>query len=118
MQNGGELMILKFEKKGNILLIIMNGELDHHSSENVRVKIDNKIDELGSKNLIFDFSGVNFMDSSGIGVIIGRYKKVSEFGGKAAIINLKPNIKRVFELSGLFKIINEYKNIDAAVVNM
>jgi stage II sporulation protein AA (anti-sigma F factor antagonist) len=115
---GGKLMLLRFEQKGNILIIVMNGELDHHSSENVRVKIDNKIDELGSKNLIFDFSGVNFMDSSGIGVILGRYKKVTEYGGKAAIINLKPNIKRVFELSGLFRIINEYKNVDAAVVNM
>lgn len=111
-------MNLKFEQKGNILIISMQGELDHHCSETARLKIDNKIDELGSKNLLFNFSGVNFMDSSGIGVIIGRYKKVSEYGGKAAITNLKPNIKRVFELSGLFKIINEYKTIDEAVVNL
>jgi stage II sporulation protein AA (anti-sigma F factor antagonist) len=111
-------MILQYEQKRNILIISMYGELDHHTSENVRVKIDNKIDELSSKNLIFDFGGVNFMDSSGNGVIIGRYKKVSADGGKAAMINLKPSIKRVFELSGLFKIINEYKNIEDAVANL
>lgn len=109
-------MFLKFDKKGKILVIYMAGELDHHSSETVRIKIDNKIDEMGASNLIFDFSGINFMDSSGIGVIIGRYRKVTEYGGKVAIVNLKPHIKRVFELGGLFKIVKEYNTTEEAVV--
>ena len=110
-------MNLKFEKNGRILVVNMVGELDHHCAENIRFKIDNKIDEMGSPNLVFDFSGVNFMDSSGIGAIIGRYRKVSEYGGRVGIINLKPEIKKVFELGGIFKIIKEYKNFNDAVQN-
>lgn len=110
-------MLLKFSQRSSTLIVNMAGELDHHSAENVRMKIDNKIDELGTMNLIFDFSGVNFMDSSGIGVVIGRYKKVMEYGGKVAIVNLKPQIKKVFELGGLFKIIKEYKDIEEAALS-
>lgn len=110
-------MYLKFSKKDNTIVVVMSGELDHHSAENVRIKIDNKIDEFGSKNLIFDFSDVNFMDSSGIGIILGRYKKINEYGGKVAIVNLRPHIKRVFELGGLFKIIKEYESVEEAISN-
>ena len=58
------------------------------------------------------------MDSSGIGVVMGRYKKLSSTGGKACVVNLKSQIKRVFELSGLFKIIPEYKDIQEAVSSL
>jgi stage II sporulation protein AA (anti-sigma F factor antagonist) len=111
-------MFLKFNQKGRVLIVNMLGELDHHSAESARIKIDNKIDELGINNLIFDFSSVNFMDSSGIGVVIGRFKKVKEFGGKVAVVNLKPSIKRVFELGGLFKIIKEYEDIEKASLSL
>jgi stage II sporulation protein AA (anti-sigma F factor antagonist) len=114
---GGIIMLLKFEKSGRNLIIIMAGELDHHSAENVRIKIDNNIETMGFPNLIFDFSELNFMDSSGIGVIIGRYKKVSEYDGKVGIINMRSNIRKVFELGGIFNLIKEYKNYDEAVQN-
>jgi stage II sporulation protein AA (anti-sigma F factor antagonist) len=111
-------MVLKFEQRGKTLVVFMAGELDHHSAESVRIKIDNKIEELGVKNILLDFSGVNFMDSSGIGVVIGRFRKVSEIGGRAAIVNLKPQIKKVFELGGLFKIIKEFASVEQAVSNL
>jgi stage II sporulation protein AA (anti-sigma F factor antagonist) len=111
-------MFLKFEQRGRTLIVSMVGEMDHHSAESVRIKLDNKIDEIGVKNVIFDFSGVNFMDSSGIGVVIGRFRKVSEYGGKVAVVNLKPSIKRVFELGGLFKIIKEYDDVEKAVIGL
>jgi stage II sporulation protein AA (anti-sigma F factor antagonist) len=111
-------LFLKFDQKGRILVVNMAGELDHHSAENARMKIDNKIDEIGAASIIFDFSGVNFMDSSGIGVVIGRFRKISQFGGKVAVVNLKPQIKRVFELGGLFKIIKEYEDIDKAALSL
>lgn len=111
-------MNLRFQHKDKTLIVGISGELDHHSSEAIRIKIDNKIDELGIMNLIIDFSDVNFMDSSGIGVIIGRYRRIAEFGGELLIVNLKPQIRKVFELGGLFKIIKEYKNIDEAVANL
>lgn len=108
-------MNLNFINKGKLLLAVLSGELDHHSAESVRVKIDNKLDELGEVNLLFDFSEVNFMDSSGIGVVIGRYKKIAEYGGKVGIMNLKPDIKRIFEMGGLFRIIREYKSAEDAL---
>ncbi|KMT22579.1 anti-sigma F factor antagonist [Clostridium cylindrosporum] len=111
-------MFISFDRKDATLVVTLVGELDHHNAEIVRIKIDNKIDELGSQNIIFDFNGVNFMDSSGIGVVMGRYRKLSTTGGKACVINLKPQIKRVFELSGLFKIIPEYEDIQKAVSNL
>lgn len=111
-------MFISFDRNDATLVVTLVGELDHHSSESVRIKIDNKIEELGSQNIIFDFNGVNFMDSSGIGVVMGRFKKLSTTGGKACVINLKPQIKRVFELSGLFKIIPEYEDIKIAVSNL
>ncbi len=111
-------MFIGFDRKDATLVVTLVGELDHHSSEIVRIKVDNKIEELGSQNIIFDFNGVNFMDSSGIGVVMGRYKKLSSTGGKACVVNLKSQIKRVFELSGLFKIIPEYKDIQEAVSSL
>lgn len=108
-------MVLNFINKGKLLQAVLSGELDHHSAESVRVKLDNKLEELGEVNLLFDFSGVNFMDSSGIGVVIGRYKKISEYGGKVGIINLKPEIKRIFEMGGLFRIIKEYRSAEDAL---
>lgn len=110
-------MFLRFEKKGKTLIINMSGELDHHSAESVRIKVDNKIDEYGIANIIFNFGEINFMDSSGIGVVIGRYRKVSEYGGKVAVVNMQPHIKRVFELGGLFKIIKEYESVKEAAAD-
>ena len=57
------------------------------------------------KHIIINFSRLDFMDSSGIGMIIGRYKLASMFGVKTSMINLKPAIKKVFEMSGILKLI-------------
>ncbi len=67
-------MYLKFDKKADKLIVTMAGELDHHSAEEVRNVIDDRLDRENLNKLILDFSKVNFMDSSGIGVVIGRYK--------------------------------------------
>ncbi len=69
-------MYLKFDKKADKLIVTMTGELDHHSAEEVRNIIDDRLDREDLNKLILDFSKVNFMDSSGIGVVIGRYKKI------------------------------------------
>ncbi len=70
-------MNLEFEVKNDKLIVHMIGELDHHSAEEVRNKIDDRLERDNIKKLIMDFSHVSFMDSSGIGVVIGRYKKLS-----------------------------------------
>jgi stage II sporulation protein AA (anti-sigma F factor antagonist) len=108
-------MYLQFKLKNEILIAVMAGELDHHSAEEVRNKIDNELDIQDLRNLILDFAGVTFMDSSGIGVVIGRYKKLSLKKGRVSVINVNNNIKRVFELSGMVKIIQLYDNLEQAV---
>ena len=111
-------MLLRFEPYNDNIIVTLQGELDHHSSEEVRNRIDDMLDIDNYKNLIFNFSGVNFMDSSGIGAVIGRYKKVSLRGGKVYLTNVKPNVKRIFELSGMFKIISIYDDVEEALRNI
>ena len=108
-------MYVEFEKVDSNLIVYLIGELDHHSAQEVRHKIDDIIDRDAIKNLILDFSSVTFMDSSGIGVVIGRYKRMNSKNGKLAITSINKNIKRVFELSGIFRIIKTYDKIGDAL---
>jgi len=111
-------MQLSFRTVSRTLVVSIVGEIDHHTSEDVRSRIDSQIDNYAAKNLIFDFSKVNFMDSAGIGVILGRYKKISSLNGKMAIVGAKSNIKRILEISGMLKICGLYNDIDSALLNM
>ena len=88
-------MVLKFNKIDDKLIVNLCGELDHHSSEQVRVKIDDRIDRDNIKKVIMDFDKVTFMDSSGIGVVIGRFKKVQNRNGKVCVVNVNSRIDRV-----------------------
>lgn len=108
-------MQLKFSTRGNILIVSIIGELDHHSAEHISRKIDTEILKSANKNIIFDFSQTSFMDSSGIGVIMGRYKNIQKLNGKAAAINVNAQIRRIIEMSGLLKIIPICDNIDSAI---
>lgn len=111
-------MELEFKLKDKTLIVSISGEIDHHTSKGIREKVDKEINNSPINNLLFNFSKVSFMDSSGVGVIIGRYKVIQELGGKIGIIGLSPHIRRVFEISGLFKIIPFYANIQEALDNM
>lgn len=111
-------MYLKFDNKEDKLLVYMMGELDHHSAEEVRNKIDDRLAREDITKLIMDFSDVSFMDSSGIGVVIGRYKKLASKSGKVCITNVNDSVKRVFELSGMFKIIQLYNTNKEALENI
>ena len=108
-------MFLDFNMQRDILIVTLKGELDHNSAEEVRVKIDDKIDMNEAKNIILDFSGVSFMYSSGIGAVMGRYKKISYRGGNLFISNVNKNVNKIFELAGLYKVIKKYNTIEEAV---
>lgn len=108
-------MYIEFYKNEDKLIVKLSGELDHHSAEEVRNKIDDRIESTGYSKVILDFSNVNFMDSSGIGVVIGRYKRISMKKGELCIANVQESVRRVFELSGMFKIIKLYKSVQEAV---
>lgn len=103
------------ELRGRSLLIQISKELDHHNAVTIREKADQLIDKNYVNQIIFDFSNSEFMDSSGIGVIMGRYKKIIFTGGKVAVTNVNSSIDRIFKLSGLYKIIDKYTTIDEAL---
>ena len=97
------------------LIIRLNDELDHHNAIRIREKADKLIDRNNIKHIIFDFSGASFMDSAGIGVIMGRYRKVIFIGGKTAVANVNSSVDRIFRLSGLYKIIEKYDTVETAL---
>lgn len=111
------MMYIEFDNKDNILIVSLNGELDHHSAEEVRTKLDDKIERENINKIILDFKNVMFMDSSGIGVVLGRYRKIQDMNGKIALVNVNSRVNKVFELSGIYKIIESYMSIDKAILN-
>ena len=96
------------------LYIKIKGDIDHHTAEEIRTRADREMARENAKNIIFDFSEVSFMDSSGIGMVMGRYKAVAETGGKVAVMGISEPINRIFEISGLKKIIPCVKTQDEA----
>lgn len=108
-------MKIQFDSIDNILVVKFFGEIDHHYTEQTREEIDRKFFNTKATNIIFDFTKVDFMDSSGIGMIIGRYKLAKERGGKASAFGFKDNVKRIFEMAGLTKLINIFENENQAL---
>lgn len=107
--------MVEFFMEDNTLIVDLKVvELDHHITNELRDNIDYVIDSNNVLDIVFDFSKVRFMDSSGIGVIIGRYKKVCVDGGKVSVINANERVKKVFDLSGMNKIINIYDTEDTS----
>ena len=93
------------ETKKDVLLIRLKGELDHHTAENLRNKVSDKIEQNNIHHIILNLEELAFMDSSGLGVILGRYKQIQSQGGEMVVCSISPAVKRLFDLSGLFKII-------------
>lgn len=109
------MLQVKVETKQGVLIIHLKGELDHHTADGLRQEIEDALDRTRARHLILHAKGLTFMDSSGVGVIIGRYKRVAAAGGKIIVTGLNPLIRRIFEISGLFKILGEADTIDSAV---
>ena len=90
---------------GNVLIVDVDGDLDHNTSNNIRRKIDTELKKNPINLLIMDLSKLDFMDSSGIGLILGRYKLINSLGGKLCIIKPNDNICKIINMSGLHKIL-------------
>lgn len=101
-----------FEQKDNVLIIHVDGELDHHNSIFIRKNADEILCKHNVKIVVFDFLKTSFMDSSGIGVIMGRYKKIKPLGGSIGVINASKSIEKILLFSGLNKIVKYYRNIN------
>lgn len=100
-------MEVLYEVRGENLLIFLPEELDHHNSKIITEQSDWYIISNKIKNIIFNFKRTNFMDSSGIGVIMGRYKLIKSLGGEITVTNINQSIDRIFTISGLYKLVNK-----------
>ena len=94
-----------FLERDKTLLIEITEEVDHHVAERLRRKIDENITRYMPRKVIFDFNKVSFMDSAGIGMVIGRYKMINMIGGVTQMKNVKTSIRKIFEMSGVTRII-------------
>jgi stage II sporulation protein AA (anti-sigma F factor antagonist) len=101
------LMLIKTKTEGNLCVAEILGELDHHTSEETKKKLDKLIAGRDVKNLVLDLHGLVFMDSSGIGVILGRYKQLKQRGGTVSVKNVNRQIDKVFNVSGLYSVIKK-----------
>ena len=84
-----------------ILTALLFGEIDHHTARDIRRSIDGDIEKYRPSKLVLDFRRVKFMDSSGIGLIMGRYRLMQLSGGKIALANVPPHLERIIALSGV-----------------
>ena len=103
-------MTSEFDELDNCLYIQITEEIDHHTTEIIRRKMDNEITRFMPREVVFDFSKVSFMDSAGIGLLIGRYKLAKMLGGVAEITNTSKSIEKVLEMSGITRIIPIIQN--------
>ncbi|MFC4557443.1 anti-sigma F factor antagonist [Virgibacillus kekensis] len=99
-----------FEVKEDVLIVRMSGELDHHEAEALRNEWKEMMKANSIKHVVLNLEFVSFMDSSGLGVVLGRYKEVLQLGGEMVVCSVSPPVKRLFEMSGLFKIVRLEEN--------
>ncbi len=86
---------------GNMVTAKLSGELDHHSAKSIREQIDCEVEAVQPDKLFLDFKDITFMDSSGIGLVMGRYRLMQLHGGEVIILNPSPSIRKVMRLAGL-----------------
>lgn len=108
-------MQIEFEMTDDTLIANLDGELDHHTSAVIREEIDKTVEAFHSKHLIFNFQKVTFMDSSGIGVIMGRYNKISQLGGKLIVTGCNDYIDRILEMAGIYTIATRMTSVIASI---
>lgn len=92
-------------KKAGTPVFKISGELDHHTAAAVREKLDKAILLDGARNIVLDFKNLRFMDSSGIGVLLGRYKLIKKKGGRIYVKNVGRQVDKIFTLSGLYQVL-------------
>ena len=91
-------------KESGVVTALLEGEIDHHSARGMREAIDSAVVRIKPEVLRLDFSAVGFMDSSGIGLIMGRYRLMSESGGTLEVINVPASMSRMMRMAGLCRL--------------
>ena len=101
-----ENVITDYKKETRTLTLRVTEEIDQHTADRIRRKLDSEIEIYSPRKVVFDFNGIEFMDSSGIGMVLGRYKLIKMLGGTFEIINVNKRLKRIFDMSGVSRIID------------
>ena len=99
----------KYLKEDKTLVLKITEELDHHAVEQIRRRADYEIERHIPRKVIFDFNQVSFMDSAGIGLILGRYKNITMLGGKLELKNVNEQVAKILKMSGITKLIEMNK---------
>ena len=106
--------MLQSIRDGERLIVRLAGELDHFCAQSGRRELDKLIADRSVRWLILDFSHLQFMDSSGIGVILGRYRQMRDRGGQVGVVHLNAHIARIFHMSGMDRVIRQLDRQEAA----
>ena len=106
--------MLQSVRDGNSVIVRLDGELDHYCAQSVRRELDRLISDPGIRWLILDFSRLQFMDSSGIGVVLGRYRQMRDRGGQVGVIHMNHHVSRIFHMSGMDRVIRQLDRQEAA----
>ena len=101
--------MLRMKRMGHDMTVCLEGEIDHFSAQGIRREIESVLMDRQISRLILDFSGVSFMDSSGVGMLIGRYRTMKDRLGSVSAVGLSPQMERLFRLAGLHRIITVEK---------
>jgi stage II sporulation protein AA (anti-sigma F factor antagonist) len=109
-------MNVEFYKTKGTLVSRVYGELDLVTAEDFRVTVDRELEQEEVSKLVLNLRNVSFIDSSGLGVILGRYKRMVQKGGEMTIVEAKPQIHRILELSGIMRIMRVYSSESEALV--
>jgi len=103
-------MEIELKYRGNVLVVALKGELDHHTANRFREAVEKELDKEIALHVLLDLSRLTFMDSSGLGVILGRYRRVNSAGGRMAACFLNDGVERLYQMAGLPRIINSYES--------
>ncbi len=106
------------EHAHSVIIVRLIGELDHHSAQTVKLAMEEAIASGRVSHIILSLKGLTFMDSSGLGVILGRYKQITDKGGKMVVCDVSQSVYRLFELSGLFKILQVEEDEQSALSSL
>ncbi|WP_308415404.1 STAS domain-containing protein [Sporanaerobium hydrogeniformans] len=108
-------MKIDFLVADRTLVVILQGEVDHHTCVQIRQQVDHEYQKKRARNLVFDLEKVKFMDSAGIGMLMGRYRNVAICGGSIALINVRPETAQLIEISGVNRLMKIYASKEQAL---
>lgn len=104
-----------YEARGQVLIIHLPKELDHHNCRHLKYETDLLFSENYISKVVFDFSRTEFMDSSGIGILLNRYKQMHGSGGRVTLYGVNSQIRRILTVGGITRLMEDFETKEAAV---